>query len=35
MNMKHGFGTVTYPDGGRYEGAFSENKKSGKGKLIQ
>jgi len=35
LNMKHGFGTTTYPNGGRYEGEFADNKKNGKGKLVQ
>lgn len=34
LNMKHGFGTISYPDGGKYEGEFADNKKNGKGKLI-
>lgn len=30
-DMKHGFGTMEYPDGSQYVGNFSENMKHGNG----
>lgn len=30
-NRRNGFGVATYPDGGKYEGDFKDNLRSGQG----